>query len=83
MPSNTSTREERPGNTRQLSYLPLEITLVRKNVNRQRLREAGIVSGNTLSKIKKGEYLSLDVIERLCRYLDCDIQDVVQIQVPA
>lgn len=62
-----------------VSYKPLEVTLIKKNLSRQKLREAGVVSGNTLAKLRKGEYIALEIVERLCSYLDCDITDVLQI----
>lgn len=62
-----------------VSYKPLEVTLIKKNLSRQKLREAGVVSGNTLAKLKKGDYIALEVVDRLCKYLDCSVTDILEI----
>ena len=41
-------------------------------------REVGI-SSNTLAKLSKNEPVSLEVLVRICRRLECTLGDVVQI----
>ena len=41
-------------------------------------REVGI-SSNTLAKLSKNELVSLEVLVRICRQLDCSLGDIVQI----
>lgn len=43
--------------------------------------EVGI-SSNTLAKLSKNEFVSLEVLVRICRKLDCALGDVVQIVPP-
>ncbi len=43
--------------------------------------EVGI-SSNTLAKLSKNEFVSLEVLVRICRKLDCTLSDVVQILPP-
>lgn len=38
------------------------------------------VSSSTIAKMGKGENVSLDVLERLCAYFDCNIGDVVSFE---
>lgn len=40
--------------------------------------EVGI-SSNTLAKLSKNEFVSLEVLVRICRRLDCTLSDIVQI----
>lgn len=40
------------------------------------IEEIGI-SSTTMAKMGKGEKVSLEVIERICRYFNCDIGDVI------
>lgn len=35
------------------------------------------VSSTTIAKMGKGEKVSLDVLERICNYFNCDIGDVM------
>lgn len=35
------------------------------------------ISSTTIAKMGKGEKVSLEVIERICNYFNCDIGDVV------
>jgi DNA-binding Xre family transcriptional regulator len=37
------------------------------------------VSSNTLSKFSKNEYVSMDVLVKVCRVLGCDIGDIMEV----
>lgn len=37
------------------------------------------MSSSTLAKLSKNEYVSLEVLEKICLKLECEIGDVVQI----
>lgn len=43
--------------------------------------EVGI-SSNTLAKLSKNEFVSLEVLVRICQRLDCTLSDVVQLVPP-
>ena len=38
------------------------------------------VSSTTIAKMGKGEKVSLDVIERICEYFNCNIGDVINFE---
>ena len=38
------------------------------------------VSESTLSKMKRDEFVALDVLVKLCNYLDCTLDDIVEIE---
>lgn len=38
------------------------------------------VSSTTIAKMGKGEKVSLDVLERICIYFNCDIGDVMSFE---
>src|SRR5690606_40066612 len=42
------------------------------------LREDLGLSPSTLAKMSRGEYVALSVIARICEYLDCRIEEVVE-----
>ncbi|MBM7713043.1 DNA-binding Xre family transcriptional regulator [Bacillus thermophilus] len=62
----------------KISYMPLEILLLKKGKNKQYLREVLKIAPSTTSRISKNEIISLDIIKRICDHFDCQIQDVVQ-----
>lgn len=59
------------------NYQPLEITLIRKNKTRQDLKEDLGISGATLAKIAKKEFISLKTVCQICEYLNVQITDIV------
>ena len=62
-----------------ISYQPLLITLVKKNIKRTHLERALGISPNTIAKIAKNEYIEMRVLDRICNYLNCPIEDVIQV----
>ncbi len=63
-----------------ISYKPLFRLLLEKNMTKTQLRIAVGFSSTTLAKLSKGEYVSLETIENICKYLNCKIEDVIEIQ---
>ena len=59
------------------SYKPLWKLLIDKEMNKKRLMELTGISKSTVDKMYRGDNVSLEVIDRICRQLDCDISDVV------
>lgn len=62
-----------------ISYQPLLITLVKKNIKRTHLERALGISPNTIAKIAKNEYIEMRILDRICNYLNCPIEDVIQV----
>ena len=62
-----------------ISYRKLWIKLAEKEMKRTDLKDDIGISSNTLAKMGKNEYISLEIIERICRGLDCEIGDIVEI----
>jgi len=62
----------------KVSYKPLEILLAKEGVDRKYLHENLRIANGTIAKIRKGEYIALSVIERICDHFDVPIQDVVE-----
>ena len=61
-----------------VTYNNLFKLLIDKGLNKTEFaREVGI-SSNTLAKLSKNELVSLEVLVRICRQLDCSPRDVVQ-----
>ncbi len=61
----------------KISYNGLWKILIDKNMQKKDLIDKIGISSTTIAKMGKGEKVSLDVIERICSYFDCDIGDII------
>ena len=64
---------------RIISYDPLWKKLVDAKINRTELAEKAGFSRETITKMGKNEPVGLDVILKICNFLNCRIEDVVSI----
>lgn len=60
------------------SYNPLWKTLIDKNLNKTKLQDKINCSPTTIATMGKNEYISMDVLDRICKVLDCKIEDVIE-----
>ena len=63
-----------------ITFDPLWQTLQAKSLNKGNLQKLTKLSSTTIAKLAKNEVVKLDVVERICEALDCQIQDVVTIK---
>ena len=54
--------------------------LIDKKMNRTELKEASGISFNVLARLGKNEPVSFESIKKICFTLDCNIEDIVEIQ---
>lgn len=50
-----------------------------KNMSKTQLRTVARLSTSTFAKLTKNEMVSLDVLVRLCRVLECQLSDICTI----
>jgi DNA-binding Xre family transcriptional regulator len=62
-----------------ISYKKLFHLMIDRGIRKSELRAAAGISTSTLAKLGNDEYVSLDVLVRICGVLDCDIGDVCEI----
>jgi putative transcriptional regulator len=62
-----------------VSYKPLWKTLIDKGLNKTKLREELNLSPTILAKMGKDEYVSLKTLESICTFLNCKIEEVVEV----
>lgn len=62
----------------KFSYKPLWRQLFERDMTKEQLRTALKISPATIAKMGKGEKISMDVIGRICSYLNCKIEEVVE-----
>ena len=63
-----------------ISYNGLWKILIDKNLQKKDLTEELNISSATIAKMGKGEQVSMDVLERICTYLDCNIGDIMSFE---
>lgn len=62
-----------------ISYKPLLHMLVDIDMKLTNVVKDSGLSSNVVTKINNGESITLTSVEKLCKYLNCKIQDVVEI----
>lgn len=55
---------------------PFHMMIDRKITNAQLMARAEI-SANIITRLKKGEYISLESIEKICLALNCRVNDIL------
>ncbi len=61
-----------------VSYNNLWKLLIDKNMTKKQLADAAELSSSTMSKLKKGQNLTTDVLCKICKALDCDFKDIME-----
>lgn len=62
-----------------LNYNKLWKKLIDMNINKTKLHEITGISQSTISKLSKGENVNTDVLVKICNSLNCNISEIVDI----
>ena len=62
-----------------VSYKKLFHLLIDREIRKTHLQKAAGIGASTLAKLGHDEYVSLDVLVRICGVLDCDIGDICEV----
>ena len=62
-----------------VQYNKLWKRLIDMKIKKSALTEMAVVSDSTIAKLSHDEYVSLEILERICRALHCEIGDVVEL----
>lgn len=66
-------------NCMAVQYNKLWKRLIDMKMKKSALTEMAGVSASTIAKLSHDEYVSLEILERICRALHCEIGDVVEL----
>lgn len=61
-----------------ITYNKLWKILVDCKIKKTQLRDMAKISNDTLSKLSKNQYVGMEVLDRICDCLNCDIKDIVE-----
>jgi DNA-binding Xre family transcriptional regulator len=61
-----------------ISYKPLFVLLASKGLKKTDLMKLAGISSGTLARFAKGESVSLDIIDKICKALGCQPGDIME-----
>ena len=61
-----------------VSYKKLWHLLIEKDMKKQDLQKLARVSPATIAKLSKSENLNTDTLAKICKALNCDISDIME-----
>ncbi len=61
-----------------ISYKPFQKLLIDKGLKKQEVIKTAGISNATMAKMNTNEYVSLEVIDKLCTALDCQPGDLLE-----
>ena len=62
-----------------VSYKKLFHLLVDRDMTAVQLQQQAGYSANITTRLKKNAYISLESVEKICRALDCTLDDIVEL----
>ena len=60
------------------SYKPLWKLLIDKDMTKKKLMEQTGISKSTIDKMGRGEIISLNIVDRICKQFDCKVEDIME-----
>ena len=61
-----------------VQYNKLWKLLVDKKMSKADLRKQAEISSNTMTKLRKDEFVALSILDRICETLDVDYGDIIE-----
>lgn len=61
-----------------VTYKKLFKILIDRDMKKQDLAEKAQISPATISKMAAGENVTMEVVEKVCRALDCKVDDILE-----
>lgn len=62
-----------------VSYNKLFKLLIDKKIKKTELASKANISNGTLAKLSKDEFVSMEVLAKICKVLECNIGDIVDV----
>lgn len=60
------------------SYKPLWKLLIDRDMTKKQLMQVTGISKSTMDKMARGEIVSLEIIDRICFHLQCNVENVIE-----
>ena len=75
---NQSIISFREGDTLTINYKPFQKLLIDKGLRKQDVMRSANISNATMAKLNTSDYVSLEVIDKLCAALHCQPGDLIE-----
>lgn len=62
-----------------ITYNKLFKLLIDKEIKKTEFAKEVGISTNTLAKLSRNEFVSMEIIVRICRNLNCGVEDILEI----
>lgn len=62
-----------------ISYDRLWKLMIDKKINKTQLSEKAGITTNAMAKLGKNETVQVETLAKICKVLDCDIENIVEI----
>ena len=49
-----------------------------KKMSNAQLKEKAGFSANSITRLKRNEYVSIESVERICRVMECSVDDILE-----
>ena len=69
----------RRGVTMEVSYKKLWKLLIDKDMKKKDLQALSGISWSSMTKLSKGETVSMEILMKICQVLKCDIGDIMEL----
>lgn len=60
------------------SYKPLWKKLIDLNMTKKSLMDSSKISKSTMDKMSRGEFVSMEILDRICTAIECNISDILE-----
>ena len=61
-----------------VSYKKLWKILIDKDIKKKELAQLADVSTYTITKMSKGENVTTDILGKICKVLECNVEDIME-----
>ena len=52
--------------------------MIDKRITNAQLKDKAGFSANIITRLKRNEYISIESVERICRVLECSVDDILE-----
>ena len=64
----------------QVNYDKLWKLMIDKKINKTQLSEKAGITTNAMVKLGKNESVQVEILAKICKVLNCEIEDIVEIE---
>lgn len=63
---------------KMFNYQPLDVLLAQNSMSKGQLKKELNLSSATVAKFSKNEYVSMEVLDKICKRFNCTLNDIAR-----